>query len=245
MTNYDNLFSKPIDNLGDWTFNDCVAEVFPNMTQRSIPGYSNIISIIGMMSNRFARPGTQIYDLGCALGAATQVMCHTIHHNDCRIIAVDNSPSMIERCRRHISSIQTMIPTEIVESDICTISIENASLVVLNFTMQFIKLVHRQTLLNRIYAGLNLGGALILSEKFSFDDHCINELLFNMHHDFKLANGYSKLEINQKHSMLKNVMLTDTIEVHKQRLTEAGFNHIELFFQYFNFGSLIAIKSKS
>ncbi|MGL9769335.1 MAG: carboxy-S-adenosyl-L-methionine synthase CmoA [Sodalis sp. (in: enterobacteria)] len=245
MTHRDDLFSTPITSLGNWTFDDRVAEVFPDMIQRSVPGYSNIISIIGILAGRFARPGTQIYDLGCALGAATLAMGCTIRHGDCRIIAVDNSPAMIDRCRRDLSVLRTTIPTEIIEGDICTVLIENASVVVLNFTIQFLKPVQRQNLLNRIYAGLNPGGILVLSEKFSFQDQRINELLFDMHHDFKRANGYSELEISQKRSMLKDVMLTDTVEVHKQRLVKAGFSHVDLWFQYFNFGSLVAIKTES
>ncbi|MGP4123421.1 MAG: carboxy-S-adenosyl-L-methionine synthase CmoA [Sodalis sp. (in: enterobacteria)] len=245
MTYSDDLFSVPIDSLGDWTFDDRVAEVFPDMIQRSIPGYSNIISMIGMLAGRFARAGTQIYDLGCALGAATLAMQRNIDRADCLIIAVDNSPAMIARCRRHINAFHAKTPIEIIQGDIRTVQIENASLVVLNFTLQFLATEQRQTLLNRIYQGLNPGGALVLSEKFSFQDPRIGLLLFDMHHDFKRANGYSELEIRQKRSMLENVMLTDTLEVHKQRLAEAGFGHAEIWFQCFNFGSLIVIKPES
>ena len=92
--------------------------------------------------------------------------------------------------------------------------------------------------------GLNPGGALVLSEKFSFEDANVGELLFNMHHDFKRANGYSELEISQKRSMLENVMLTDSVETHKARLHQAGFEHSELWFQCFNFGSLVALKAE-
>jgi len=38
-------------------------------------------------------------------------------------------------------------------------------------------------------------------------------------------------------------MLTDTVEEHKARLKRAGFEHAELWFQCFNFGSLVAVKS--
>ncbi len=75
MSHRDTLFSAPIARLGDWTFDERVAEVFPDMIQRSVPGYSNIISMIGMLAERFVQPGTQVYDLlfsgrGDALGAS-------------------------------------------------------------------------------------------------------------------------------------------------------------------------------
>ena len=243
MSDRDTLFSAPIAKLGDWTFDERVAEVFPDMIQRSVPGYSNIISMIGMLAERFVQPHSQVYDLGCSLGAATLSVRRNIRHDSCKIIAVDNSPAMVERCRRHLDAFKAQTPVEVIEGDIRHISIENASMVVLNFTLQFLEPDDRQLLLNKIWQGLKPGGALVLSEKFSFEDAEVGELLFNMHHDFKRANGYSELEISQKRSMLENVMLTDSVETHKKRLKLAGFEHAELWFQCFNFGSLVAVKS--
>ncbi len=243
MSNRDTLFSAPIDKLGDWTFDERVAEVFPDMIQRSVPGYSNIISMIGMLAERFVTPDSQVYDLGCSLGAATLSVRRSVQADGCKIIAVDNSPAMVERCRRHIDAWKAPTPVEVVEGDIRHIEIKNASMVVLNFTLQCLAPADRLTLLQRIYQGLNPGGALVLSEKFSFEDADVGELLFNMHHDFKRANGYSELEISQKRSMLENVMLTDSVEAHKARLRQAGFEHSELWFQCFNFGSLVALKA--
>ncbi|PHM65793.1 tRNA synthase TrmP [Xenorhabdus stockiae] len=238
----DSLFSAPIANLGDWSFDERVAEVFPDMVKRSIPGYSNIISMIGMLASRFVTPDSQIYDLGCSLGAATLSIRRNINVDGCRIIAVDNSPAMVERCRRHIDAFKAKTPVEIIEQDILDTDIQNASMVVLNFTLQFLQPDDRQKILNKIYTGLKPGGVLVLSEKFNFEDQNIGELLFSMHHDFKRANGYSELEISQKRSMLENVMRTDSVETHKSRLKQAGFQHSEVWFQCFNFGSLLAVK---
>jgi tRNA (cmo5U34)-methyltransferase len=245
MPNRDTLFSAPIAKLGDWTFDERVAEVFPDMIQRSVPGYSNIISMIGMLAERFVQPDSQVYDLGCSLGAATLSMRRNIKVAGCNIIAVDNSPAMVERCRRHIDAFRADTPVEVIEADILDIKIENASMVVLNFTLQFLEPADRLRLLEQVYRGLRPGGALVLSEKFSFEDADVGELLFNMHHDFKRANGYSELEISQKRSMLENVMLTDSVDAHKTRLKQAGFEHAEVWFQCFNFGSLIALKSEA
>ncbi|MEL6091611.1 carboxy-S-adenosyl-L-methionine synthase CmoA [Plesiomonas shigelloides] len=244
MSNRDTIFSAPIAQLGDFSFDERVAEVFPDMIQRSVPGYSNIIATIGMLAKRFIQPNTQAFDLGCSLGAATLSMRRNIDVEGVRLIAVDNSAAMIERCRRHIDAFRSDTPVDIIEGDIRQVKIENASMVVLNFTLQFLPPDDRQALLNRIYAGLRPGGALVLSEKFSFADQTIGNLLFDMHLDFKRANGYSELEISQKRSALENVMLTDSVETHKARLQQAGFEHAEVWFQCFNFGSMLAIKSE-
>ena len=186
------------------------------------------------------RPATLAVDLGCGPGNSTALLRDA--WPDATIIGVDNSPAMVERCRRHLDAYKAPTPVEVIEGDIRHVEIENASMVVLNFTLQFLEPEDRQLLLDKIYQGLNPGGALVLSEKFSFEDTSMGELLFNMHHDFKRANGYSELEISQKRSMLENVMLTDSVEAHKARLHKAGFEHSELWFQCFNFGSLVALK---
>ncbi|MGF1724103.1 carboxy-S-adenosyl-L-methionine synthase CmoA [Photobacterium nomapromontoriensis] len=242
MAGHDNIFAAPIEKLGDFTFDARVAEVFPDMIQRSVPGYSNIISAIGMLAERFAKPHSKVYDLGCSLGAATLSMRRHINQEGCEIIAVDNSSAMVERCRLHIDAYRSDTPVQVIEADIRHIDIEDASVVVLNFTLQFLAPEDRQKLLKKIYAGLRPGGILILSEKYIFDDERAHELLIDLHHDFKRANGYSELEISQKRSAIENVMRPDSIDTHKQRFQSIGFSSSEVWFQCFNFGSMFAIK---
>ncbi|MDF7671570.1 carboxy-S-adenosyl-L-methionine synthase CmoA [Orbaceae bacterium ESL0721] len=214
------------------------------MVQRSVPGYSNIIAMIGMLAKRFSfvQPNSNIYDLGCSLGAATLSIRRNIDQPNCQIIAVDNAMPMVTRAKQHLDAYKAATPASVICADIADIAMENASMVVLNFTLQFLNPKARQQMLDKIFQALNPNGILVISEKFSFDDSKINDLLFNMHHDFKRANGYSELEISQKRTMLENVMLTDTVATHKSRLKIAGFNHVETWFQCFNFGSIIAIK---
>lgn len=195
-----------------------------------------------MLAERFAKPNSNIYDLGCSLGAATLSMRRHINRENCQIIAVDNSSAMVERCKLHINAYRSDTPVNVIEADIRNIEIENASVVVLNFTLQFLSPDDRQNLLEKIYAGLRPGGILILSEKYIFKNAVANELLIDLHHDFKRANGYSELEISQKRSAIENVMKPDPISSHKERFKHIGFSSYEVWFQCFNFGSMFAIK---
>nr|MBP8270118.1 methyltransferase domain-containing protein [Aeromonas sp.] len=136
MHTKDQIFAAPIARLGDFCFDEQVVDVFPDMIQRSVPGYSNIISAIGMMAARYAQPQSRLYDLGCSLGAATQAMRRHLTQPGCHITAVDLSHPMIERARAHLSGFKSEVPVALVEADICDIAIENASVVVLNFTLQ-------------------------------------------------------------------------------------------------------------
>lgn len=242
MSNQDNIFSSPIDNIGNFAFDERVVEVFPDMIQRSVPGYSNIISAIGMLAERFVKPNSTVYDLGCSLGAATLSIRRNIRQEGCKILSIDNSKAMVERCKLHVNAYRSDTPVEVIEADIRHVDISNASMVVLNFTLQFLSPEDRQNLLEKIYAGLRPGGILILSEKYVFGDEKSNELLVDLHHDFKRANGYSELEISQKRSAIENVLIPDSIGLHKDRLNKIGFSSVELWFQCFNFGSMFAIK---
>lgn len=238
----DTIFAAPIEKLGDFTFDESVAEVFPDMIQRSVPGYSNIITAIGMLAERFVTDNSQVYDLGCSRGAGILSVRRNVKAQNVKIIGIDNSEPMVERCRSHINAYQSDIPVEIHLGDIRDVEIENASMVILNFTLQFLPPNDRLSLLKKIYQGLKPNGVLVLSEKFTFENQAMNELLIDLHHTFKRANGYSELEVSQKRTALENVMRTDSITTHKQRLQEVGFNQVELWFQCFNFGSMIAVK---
>ncbi|WWO97092.1 MAG: carboxy-S-adenosyl-L-methionine synthase CmoA [Candidatus Dasytiphilus stammeri] len=240
----DKLFMFPLFNFNQWNFDQHVADVFPDMINRSVPGYSLINSMIGKFSQYFITSNTSIYDLGCSYGHITSSIVNNIKATDCTIIAVDNSPYMIAHCKQNLHKVITDNNNDIkiIESHICDIPIINASLAVLNFTLQFLSIIERQKILKSIYRGLKTGGALILSEKFYFNDPEISKLLVKMHQNFKLENGYSWLEINQKSKILKNILRIETIENYKKILFYIGFQHVELWFQYLNFGSLIAIK---
>ena len=238
----DLIFSNKQSKIKDFAFDAQVVEVFPDMISRSVPGYSTIIDTIGRLSQRYVIDNSQVYDLGCSLGAATLAMRKAITAKNCKIIGIDSSSAMVERCKMHVNAFKGDTPVEIIEGNILDIEIENASMVVLNFTLQFIAPEQRQELLTKIARGLKPGGLLLLSEKIAHNDQVCNELLIDLHHDFKRANGYSELEIAQKRTALENVMRTDTLDSHLNRLKQAGFKHNAPWFQCFNFFSLIAIK---
>lgn len=238
----DLIYSNPHKQVKDFAFDAQVVEVFPDMISRSVPGYSTIIDTIGRLSQQFVQENSNIYDLGCSLGAASIAMRKGINVENCHIYGVDNSADMVKRCKLHIDAFKGKTPVTIIEGNIQDIEINNASMVVLNFTLQFIERSQRQALLNKIASGLNKGGLLVLSEKFNHGDKVADELLIDLHHSFKRDNGYSELEVAQKRTALEKVMLTDTIPEHIERLEKAGFNHISPWFQCFNFTSFVAIK---
>ncbi|WP_394131756.1 carboxy-S-adenosyl-L-methionine synthase CmoA [Shewanella maritima] len=238
----DNIYATAAEKVDDFKFDHQVAGVFNDMIRRSVPGYSQIINTIGNFASDFVTPNSNIYDLGSSLGAATLSIRRRVEDKQCHIYAIDNSESMINRCRENLNAFKSETPVSLICSDIRDINISNASLVILNFTLQFLPSVDRDALINKIYQGLKSGGALIISEKLCFEDNAIQQLLDKHHLDFKRSNGYSELEISQKRSALENVMLPDPLTTHQRRFQSAGFSHFSVWYQCFNFCSMVAIK---
>jgi tRNA (cmo5U34)-methyltransferase len=238
----DNLFASPLGNVPRFAFDEAVVDVFPDMIQRSVPGYRTIINLCGELAARYVQPDSNCYDLGCSLGASSLAIAQQVKQPGVSIVAVDNSAAMLTRCESVLEKQQTTATIQLVEADICDIEISNASLVVMNFTLQFIAIEKRQALLEKIYAGLNPGGCLVISEKLLFEPESLNQLLSELHHQFKSAQGYSDLEISQKRDSLENFLLPETLETHINRIKACGFNSASPWFQCFNFASLVAIK---
>lgn len=237
----DRLFASERE-AGEFRFDASVARVFPDMIRRSVPGYTTIIPMIEVITEQYARPGSHCYDLGCSLGASTLAMRHGIGDRDCALTGVDNSAAMIERCEHYIALDDHPLPVTLRCEDILDTYIDNASVTTLNFTLQFVAPERRGELLKRIADATQSGGVLILSEKIRFDSAEEQAVQTQLHHEFKRANGYSDLEISQKRSALEQVLIPETLAEHRQRLLGAGFSQVIVWYQCFNFVSMLAIK---
>lgn len=247
----DTIFSHPLA-IEPFQFDERVAAVFTDMIKRSVPGYGMIVDMTAIIARRYVQAGTRCYDLGCSLGASTLAMRHGIAQPGCAIIAIDNSQAMVDRCRELVSvdtaagdaerTGSSHIPVTVLCADVCDVQYTNASLVAINFTLQFIAEEKRLPLLKNLCDALVPGGALVMSEKIAFADGDEQSLLAELHHDFKASQGYSALEIAQKRQAIENVLIPDTVTRHRQRLLQAGFSRVHVWFQCFNFCSMIAVK---
>ncbi|MFL0798521.1 MAG: carboxy-S-adenosyl-L-methionine synthase CmoA [Cellvibrionaceae bacterium] len=238
----DNLYANPLGKVRSFQFDESVVSVFPDMINRSVPGYSSIVATIGMLAKHYAQADTFCVDLGCSLGASTFAMADSIEDQSVGFIGVDNSQDMISHCKQLLSKHPAAGRVELRQEDILETRIDNASVVVLNFTLQFISPDERNQLISKIYQGLRSDGALILSEKVVFEDDNLQSLFTDLHHDFKRANGYSDLEISQKRAAIEDVLVPEPLSTHHERLAKAGFASSAVWFQCFNFASLVAVK---
>lgn len=239
----DRLYATPREAITQFVFDESVASVFEDMIGRSVPGYSTLLSMFPVLSRYFVKADSRCYDLGCSLGASTLAMQQGIDQSNVEIYSIDNSAAMVEKCQQLMQQHAANCDIRVQQADICDVEISNASMVVMNFTLQFIAESARSQLIEKIYQGMNKGGVFVLSEKIKHEDAAVEERIVSLHHAFKKANGYSELEISQKRSALENVLRPETVAQHLQRLKSAGFPECFVWFQSFNFVSILAIKS--
>lgn len=246
MSQKDQIYRDGSLQADDFVFNDRVVRVFPDMIRRSVPGYGLIVPSIALLARRYAQPGTKIYDLGSSLGAVTLAIADAVAEPGVEIVAVDNSPDMVARFREIITERGTLAEDgpgiQVIEGDVLDTRYENASVVVLNFTLQFIDREVRADLLQNIANGMRPGGILVLSEKIRFESEAEQQLQNAWHHDFKRAQGYSDLEIARKRDALEQTLRPDSMDKHIERLLAAGFSQAYRWFQCFNFASVVAVR---
>ena len=238
----DKIFHETTVESGSFEFNESVARVFPDMLRRSIPGYEASIEAIGMLVKRYVKPNTNCYDLGCSLGESTLAIRRNISVPACDILAIDSAHTMVERCRTTVDADQSETPVTVIKGDIRDIKIENASIVIMNYTLQFLPIADRQALISKIYSGMVSGGMFLLSEKVSNEDPVVDSLLTHFHHKFKRAHAYSDLEIARKRTALENILIPETEEIHIKRLAHTGFKHPCIWLKHINFVSIMTLR---
>ncbi|MCK5543506.1 MAG: carboxy-S-adenosyl-L-methionine synthase CmoA [Desulfobacterales bacterium] len=239
--NKDRIFARPRKKISPFEFDKKVANVFSDMLTRSVPLYQESIKCQAMLVKRFYKQATIIYDLGCSNGNLGVMILNKFKENFFSMIAIDSSPPMIEKYRAKLAEAQNE-SVDLICDNIENIKISDASVVVINLTMQFLDLEKRAELIRNIYRGLVKGGVLLLTEKIAQDDMVFKSLYEDFYKEFKLENGYSELEISQKRDALEKVLIPESIADHEKRIKQAGFNNFDIFLKWFNFASMIAYK---
>jgi tRNA (cmo5U34)-methyltransferase len=238
----DQVFAQPHDRIADFKFGADVANVFDDMLLRSVPFYAETQRMIGELAVDFAVEGTNVYDLGCSTGT-TMIELDRLLAPGVNFVGVDNSEDMLVKCRAKLAEHGFKHPFQLLYADLdrgCPV--ENASLVLLVLTLQFIRPLQRERLLLDFYNGMNENGALIMVEKVLGEESLFNRFFIEHYYDFKRRSGYSDLEITQKREALENVLVPYKLLENRELLLRCGFRYVDVFFKWYNFCGIIAVK---
>ena len=238
----DEIFKENMPVIADFNFGEKVASVFDDMLDRSVPFYREIQRMIGEMAVDFAVEGTNIYDLGCSTGTTLINLSQNIP-GKVKFIGIDYSQDMLARCKQKLDTHHFSREYELICADLNQgVNIENASVVVMVLTLQFIRPLRRDKLIGSILRGLNENGCLILVEKVLGEDSFFNRLFIKYYYDFKKRNGYGELEIAQKREALENVLIPYKLLENRELLLKEGFRYCDVFFKWYNFCGMVAVK---
>lgn len=220
-------------------FDQRVAQVFDDMVSRSIPFYHQVMELQLALVREYYQPGTALYDLGCSTGSTMHLLAECLDPAP-TMVGIDASEAMIAKAEAKLSTLRTdRLRLEV--GDIREVPCRNASVVLLNYTLQFLPVRDRAALIARIGRELLPGGIVIISEKVRFDDSRLSELSRRTYEDFKRRNGYSESEIQRKKEALENVLVPLTRREQLKLLQDAGFHTVETVFQWNNFVTYLAI----
>jgi tRNA (cmo5U34)-methyltransferase len=200
--------------------------------------------MIAELSAEFAQPDTTVVDLGCSTGTSILRLGAAIPRDiSVRFVGIDSSPEMLEKARQKLASSGFDREVELRLGDLNQgVEIENASVVLLVLTLQFVRPLHREWLVRSIYEGLAPRGGLILVEKILGESSTLNRLYIKNYYEMKRRNGYSDLEIAQKREALENVLIPYRLEENRELLKRVGFPQSDVFFQWYNFCAMVAVK---
>ena len=223
-------------------FNSGVAEVFDDMLERSVPLYRECQDLTVNWCKSLATPDRCVYDLGCSTGSLLLLLAKSIPTIPrIPLVGVDNSAAMLSKARKKLNNFPNSVNFIKANLD-ASFTFKNSCAIVMNYTLQFIPVENRASLLKKIHESLIPGGGFILNEKVLSENELLDETFVEMHHNFKKGHGYSKMEISKKREALENVLVPLKLSKTMTLVREAGFTTVDIFFKWNNFAGLIALK---
>ena len=241
----DQIFAAKTNAVADFNFGADTAEVFEDMLERSIPLYRELQRMLGEIAAEFAVDGTRVYDLGCSNGITLDTVGKAIAAagRSVELVGVDYSQPMLDKARSRLADGPLGAPTLVLGDLNAGCAIENASVVILNLTLQFIRPLFRDRLVHAIHDGLNSNGCVILVEKVLGNDSLFNRTFIKFYYDMKRRNDYSDMEISQKREALENVLIPYRIDENFELLKRNGFGSVDTFFKWYNFAGIVGVRT--
>ena len=242
----DDIFTSEEGSSSAFAFDDKVAAVFDDMLNRSVPFYGEQQKLITEIARRFWIPDTPVVDMGCSLGTTLLNIASELKAVE-TFIGFDNSQAMIDKALVNIDKAQESDRIQLRLADLNAslddVELENASVVTICWTLQFIRPLQRDRLIKKIYDSMADGGVLITTEKVLTNDSNMNRFFIDFYYDYKRRHGYSEEEITRKREALENILIPYRVDENVELFRRNGFQIVETFFQWYNFAGFLCVKN--
>lgn len=209
------------------------------MISRSIPLYADVQRSVPVLAELLDHDPIKVVDLGCSTGTSLIHLARSLKHRNLELVGIDNSNAMLDKCREKLANLGLTDQIETQQADISQFEFSEASVVLMNYTLQFVEVEKRPTILRRIRDSLQPGGFLLVSEKVIHEQVAMDHALVELYFEFKRRQGYSELEISRKRDALENVLVPLTVDGNIQLLQNAGFQRVEVLLKWFNFATFV------
>ena len=222
-------------------FDEAVVQVFDDMVSRSVPLYREVMVSATQWALAYVQPQSKIVDVGCSTGTFLEFVGRLLEH-PVTLVGLDNSAPMLKQAQSKLASVADRHQIDLVESAAEDYGFENCSVVVMNYTLQFLPVKKRRSLLVNIFKGLNPGGLLFLSEKVRSPWPQFQETITQNYERFKAQNGYAQREIERKKEALENVLIPLTEAQLRKMFHDSGFERVDSLIKQHNFMTFVALK---
>ena len=231
--------------MNDFTFAHR-EEGFDNHIEMSIRGYTHLHQDVVSLSRYFVDNESAVYDIGSSTGKTILAMAEQNYSfaPNCHYIGIEIADGFEDAMNDRVVEVEGKFPGTVVsylKEDVRDTEIMNASLVTSLFTLQFMPRNARAEVVDRIYEGLNEGGAFIFGEKTVATDARIQDMLTFTYYDYK-RKSFTEADIMGKEVTLRNMLKPNTWQELEDMIYRAGFRSIQPFWQNFMFVGAIAIK---
>ena len=234
----DNIFNKPITK--QFEFDEEVASVFDDMLLRSVPFYKENLKLQIDILKNFLKEEDLVIDLGSSTGTFLIELSKKI--KNLKLIGIDNSPAMIKEAIKKAKAFGSN--AKFIEADFLEYNFKTPKAIISNYTIQFVRPLKREKLIQKIYNSLQNEGIFLMSEKLITENKKLNKIMIDIYYNYKKEKGYSEYEIAQKREALENVLIPYSMNENIEMLKNAGFKDIEVIFRWNNFATFIAFKNQ-
>lgn len=241
---YDDLFRRA-DGVHDFVFDHDVAAVFDDMLDRSIPFYSEVQRMAVELSAQFLSGRGIVYDVGCSTGNTLIGLMDLVPPTDAvQFVGIEPSVAMRDKLAEKVAgrgyADRVSLWAEPIEK---FDELPGARVIIMLYTLQFVRPLHRHAVLRMCYESLSPGGCLLLAEKTLSDSSIFTRLYIDLYHQHKVRSGYNATEIAKKREELENVLVPYRDSENRRMLYDAGFDLVDQVFRWYNFAAYLAVKS--